>query len=377
MREDFKKTVRVGHNKDLMDLKLKNPDFFKNEAGAGEEFLRGVKSALSDVHDLIFADLVEAGMVIRIETQDVIKQLFSCVNEEDNSDGASYFIPPVAGSKKFGGPTIIISADTPLKEIEACMRHEMGHAYDCVLGESDFKSVNSKSFIDAVDQHMYGNKNLDRAPSTTIVFEGDRSFRYEHMPMYGRTHQEVEPNLYTEAAAELFNKFFGIAKMFSIAKSDRYMRLSYREAWDVYKGQIASQIGALIMAENKFERFGLSKQAIYPEDPAYKAANKLGSLNWFASKVNNEHAFLLNAANIGSAELLYVQKALDKLEVPYEISESPIFDDKSALRVRGMENVAVLEACLRLVNEDKVFLSKTSPDLGDSRDCSLMDTLQL
>lgn len=142
-------------------------------------------------------------------------------------------------------PSISVRNDMPHVGVNKLYRmglstiHEAGHGLDHINDKSrSMRSIRSSSYRKSVDEYLERKKGQGK---TEVFFEGERSFRHDHIPLpsYKNAHNDV---VYAEHAAEMFRKFTLRSRKLGEINADKSLQRDYGSSWKEYKKEVCPQI---------------------------------------------------------------------------------------------------------------------------------------
>jgi hypothetical protein len=261
--------------KQLVQSYMDNKDLFQVQGKVSRKALRGVYLGLMDMPKVHIQQLIDHETPIIIADKNNYKE----VTDSKRTNG--YFTPKSSKSGFFYGKrntnkrgAITLNAHNRSSwSVRNTLRHEVGHALDWYNGTHRYASTSNRQFIQGTDNYMAIKSGTE---PTRIVFENDRSFRRDHIPLYKRAGKLPDQDtLYTELAAELYSKYTALSSRYDPIQADNFMTANYLGAWQAFKTEIVPELDTEIKSAIKLEQERIAPKAASKEQATLMAYARL------------------------------------------------------------------------------------------------------
>lgn len=246
---------------ELVDRKLADKNFFGVHHEAGKKAIAALRQGLLDMPEPALRKFLDADYQVILAPSKRFDEYYRSHGMDVKHRSVNGRHIPKGGDNPFGNqPSILICSDRPPSKIAQTFVHEAGHALDHIqAGFKGYKSLNSPWFKPAAQDYI--TRQAKEEP-TIVQFDGDRSFRGTHFPLYSKNFNKeaarghFDRSLYLELTAEMFKKFTYISKEHGGQGADRWMAHHYGSAWSVFKEDIVPEVGQAIAAARLTETLG-------------------------------------------------------------------------------------------------------------------------
>lgn len=254
---------------------MDNKDLFQVQGRVSRKALRGVYLGLMDM------PMVHIQQLINHETPIIIGDKHNYKEVTDFATTNGYFKPKsnksgfIYGKRNTNkrGEIHLNAHNRSSWSVRNTLRHEVGHALDWYNGAYRFASTSNRNFIRGANNYMAIKSG---AAPTRMVFEDDRSFRHDHIPLYKRAGKLPDQDtLYTELAAELYSKYTALSSRYDPIKADNFMAANYLEAWQAFKTDIVPELDTEIEQAIKLAQKNVRPKAVNKEEATLMAYARL------------------------------------------------------------------------------------------------------